>query len=156
MSIDLPPVKIASLLKELFGRSVDFDTAPPPDLSDSAPQWAAGYGTSEGGLMVVCVCDLAFAAFAGAALSMIPAPTAKEGIKTKKLEPAILDNLHEIFNIFGQLFRGRMMDTVTLREVSLLSDLSPVAKALLGKPASQVNLEFSIDGYGNGKLSLFS
>jgi hypothetical protein len=156
MSIDLPPVKIASLLKELFGRAVDFDTASPPDLTDSAPQWAAAYGSSEGGLTVVCVCDLAFAAFAGAALSMIPAPTAKEGIQTKKLEPAILDNLHEIFNIFGQLFRGRMMDTVKLREVSLLADLSPVAKALLAKPASQLNLEFSIDGYGDGKLSLFS
>ena len=156
MSIDLPPAKIASLLKELLGRPVDFVMASPPDLSGTSPHWAAAYGTSEGGLMAVCVCDLAFASFAGAALSMVPAATAKEGITAKKLEPAILENLHEIFNIFGQLFRGRMMDTVTLREFSPVADLSPVAKALLAKPARQLNMEFSIDGYGDGKLSLFS
>ena len=156
MSLDITPVKVANLLRELFGRPVDFDTAPAPDLTDNSPRWAAAYGTTEGGLMVVCVCDLAFAAFAGAALSMIPAPTAKEGIRTKQLEPTILDNLHEIFNIFGQLFRGRMMDTVTLREIGPVSDLSPVAKALIAKPARQVDLEFSIDGYGDGKLSLYS
>jgi hypothetical protein len=156
MSFDIAPSKIASLLRELLGRPVDFDTASAPDFNDHAPRWAAAYGTAEGGLMVVCVCDLAFAAFAGAALSMIPAPIAKEGIRTRQLEPAILDNLHEIFNIFGQLFRGRMMDTVTLREVSPVPELSPLARALLAKRARQLDLEFSIDGYGDGKLSLYS
>lgn len=156
MSLDIVPAKIANLLKELFGRPVDFDTAPAPDLTDGTPRWGAAYGTTESGLMVVCVCDLNFAAFAGSALSMIPAATAKEGIQAKKLEPTIVENLNEIFNIFGQLFRGRMMDTVTLREVSSVDDLSPLAKALLAKPARQANLEFSIDGYGDGKLSLFS
>jgi hypothetical protein len=156
MSLEIPPAKIANLLKDLFGRPVDFDTAPAPDLADNAPRWAAVYGTGGGGLMVVCVCNLEFAAFAGAALSMIPVGAAKEGIQAKHLESSMIDNLHEVFNIFGQLFRGRLMDTVTLCEVSPLADLSPVAKALLGKPAQQTNLEFSIEGYGDGRLSLFS
>jgi hypothetical protein len=35
-------------------------------------------------------------------------------------------------------------------------ELSPLARALLAKPARQLDLEFSIDGYGDGKLSLYS
>ena len=156
MSVDLAPAKIAKLLHELFGRFVDFDTSTPPDLSTNAPRWAAAYATPDGIIIAVCICDLSFAAFAGAALSMIPASTAKEGIKIRKLEPAIVENLHEVFNIFGQLFRSRGMDTVTLREVCPPAELSPASHALVAKPDKQVDLEFSIDGYGDGKLSLFS
>lgn len=156
MSVEVTPAKIANLLRELFGRSVDFDTASAPDLANNAPRWAAAYAAADGAITAVCVCDLAFAAFAGAALSMIPLSTAKDGIRTQNLEPAILDNLHEVFNIFGQLFRGRLMDSVTLREMHPLAELSASARAVLSNPARQVHLEFSIDGYGDGKLSLFS
>src|SRR5579883_2786021 len=138
MSFDIAPSKIASLLRELLGRPVDFDTASAPDFNDHAPRWAAAYGTAEGGLMVVCVCDLAFAAFAGAALSMIPAPIAKEGIGTRQLEPAIIDNRHYIFDMIGQLLRGRMRDTVTLLEVSRGPELTPLARALLAKPTRKL------------------
>ena len=156
MSVEIAPARIATLLRELFGRSVDFDTSAAQDLTNNAPRWAAAYATADGMITAVCVCDLAFAAFAGAALSMIPVSTAKDGIRTQNLEPAIVDNLHEVFNIFGQLFRGRLMDSVTLREVHPLAELSPPAQAVLSKPARQVDLEFSIDGYGDGKLSLFT
>jgi len=156
MSIEIPPFKIANLLRELFGRTVDFDTSTPPDLSSPAPRWAAVYATPDGTITAVCICDLSFAAFAGAALSMIPASTAKEGIKNQKLEPVIVDNLHEVFNIFGQLFRDRIMDTVTLREVGPVGELSARSQGLVAKPGKQVDLMFSIEGYGDGKLSLFS
>jgi chemotaxis protein histidine kinase CheA len=73
--------------------------------------------------------------------------------KDSQLLASVFRTMH---TIFGQLFRGRMLDTVTLREVHPLAEVSPAAKALMSKPAMQMDLELSIDGYGDGKLSLYS
>ena len=47
------------------------------------------------------------------------------------------------------------MDTVTLREVGPVGELSARSQGLVAKPGKQVDL-MSIEGYGDGKLSLFS
>ena len=49
------------------------------------------------------------------------------------LDSSLFDNLHEILNIFGQVFRGKILDSVTLHKVSPLSELEAgPAKNLVG------------------------
>ena len=53
----------------------------------------------------VCVeADLAFAAFAGSAFSMIPADAARDCIKEKDLGEFVQDNFGEVLNILSRLF----------------------------------------------------
>jgi hypothetical protein len=90
--------------------------------------------------------DLPFAVYAGAALSLIPLP-AQESIRAQRLDSSLFDNLREILNILGQVFRGKILDSVTLHELSPLSDLEEgPAKTLISSSKSRLDLEVSING----------
>jgi hypothetical protein len=155
MSVEVAPAKVAHVLRDLFGRAVSVDAVKPPAAAD-APSWVALYSARDG-IIAVCLCDLPFAAYAGAALSLIPLPVAQESIGAKRLDPSLFDNLREILNIFGQVFRGKILDSVTLHQVSPLSDLEEgPAKTLISSPKSRLDLEVSINGYGGGHLAIFS
>jgi hypothetical protein len=87
MSAEFAPKKVANLLRELFGRAVKVDTADLLTMSPDTTNWVAVYGGNTGKTTGVCVCDLAFAANAAAALCLIPPATAKESISSRKLDP---------------------------------------------------------------------
>ena len=115
----------------------------------------ATYVDDAGKVVAIVFCDLEFAAYAGSALSMLPAAAAKEAIKTRKLEPTMLDNLYEVMNILSTLLMNER--TPHLKLDALHPDPGKIpadARSLLSKPAGRADFTVSVPRYGSGNLAL--
>ena len=163
MNADLNSDKAAKLLKMILGRNVTTIeiTARPTTPSDTSV--VAVYTSPAGDLAGACVCDCALAAYAGAALSLIPVATASESVRAGKLEPMLLENFREVFNIASQLFTSCSTDRVILGSVRLMAelkvaDLNPPdaeIKKLINTPSQRLEMEVSVEGYGDGQMYVF-
>jgi hypothetical protein len=148
--------KIASLLNELLGRKVTVKTVPTLSSASVGPIVTASYEASEGGVVAVCVCDLGLVLNTGAALCMIPASEAADNLKTKQLDPALLENFKEVLNICAQLFWSPSAHRVKLAAVYTSAQERPEPlQKFIAKPSLRLDLQVSIAGYGDGRLSLF-
>lgn len=88
---------------------------------------------------------------------MLPVTAAKDAIKAKKLEQAMLDNLYEIMNILSTELMSEQ--TPHLKLATLYPDLGkipPDVKAMLGAVKGRVDFSVSVPRYGNGGLSLLT
>ena len=157
MSAEFAPKKLANLLRELFGRAVKVDTADLLTMSPDTTNWVAVYGGNTGKTTGVCVCDLAFAAHAAAALCLIPPATAKESISSRKLDPLLAENLREIMNVCSQLFVASESGRITLQSVTSAAQCnSEEAKKMASAPSQKCGMKLSIEGYGDGMVSLLT
>jgi len=156
MSAEFVPKKVANLLRELFGRAVKVDTADLLTMTPEGTNWIAVYSGNDGKIVGVCVCDLAFAANASAALCMIPPNTAKESISSRKLDPLLAENLREIMNVCSQLFASES-GRITLQSVTSAAQCaSEEAKKRVSAPSQKCGMKLSIEGYGDGMVSLLT
>lgn len=115
----------------------------------------ATYVDDTGKTVAIVCCDVEFAAHAGSALSMLPAAAAKDAIKTRKLEAAMLENLYEVMNILSTLLMNER--TPHLKLDALHPDPGKIpadAKGLLSKPAGRADFTVSVPRYGSGNLTL--
>jgi hypothetical protein len=78
----------------------------------------AEFVTDENQLMVACGADLAFCAYASAALSQVPKAVADDALKAKELEAHHVDTVREIINIVSSLFNVEKMPHMRLREMA--------------------------------------
>src|SRR5437867_220849 len=103
--VPLPtPESVAYILANLLGKRVTARKAAPTSLGPPAAAVIALYACDDGSPGAVAVSDLGFACHAGAALSLIPVSMATESIAAGFVAEAILDNLHEVFNVCAKLF----------------------------------------------------
>jgi len=157
MITEILPKKLASLLRDLFGRVVKVDAADLVAASTNTTNWMAVYTGSDGKLAAVCICDLQFAANAAAALCLIPPATAKESISSGKLEPSLAENLREIMNVCSQLLVVPDSGRITLQSVTSIAQCaSEEAKKMASSSSQKSGMKVSIEGYGEGKLSFFT
>jgi hypothetical protein len=102
-----------------------------------------------------CFCDRSLVAYAGAALSLVPADAARESLADAELDEVLVENFAEILNICSRLFEGGTGQRVTL---STLEEPGPaasaVSRAMLKNPVKRLDLEVDIAGYGKGRLAL--
>lgn len=142
----------ARQLKLLLRRAVDVSVVPAP--AKGALALAGQYRCDDGGVVGHCAADLAFAARAGAAFSLIPADAAADAIKQRALDDTLRENFAEVLNVVSRLFVPTQGQRVTLRE-TFLPPTAPPAEALpvAGTPGG-VCFKVDIDGYGEGLLSL--
>ena len=141
----------------LFGSNVPVTPAKPLDTKPGSGNLVATFVTDDGKPVAVAVCDVPFAANAGCALSMLPAAVAKDAIKTKKLEQAMLDNLYEVMNILSTLLMNE--HTPHLKLATLYPDFGKLpadAKAMLGAVKGRVDFNVGVPRYGAGILSLLT
>jgi hypothetical protein len=152
MSTNLTLEAVGNLLKTLLPGSVDVKAGKPVDPGQAL---IGVFNRDDGGIQVACVCDHGMVAFAGAALAMIPAPTAKASQASGQFPAAILENFREIMNISGQIVNLPGRPHVTFQAL-LKSDevTAPELKALLASPAGRLDLEVNIGNYGVGRLSI--
>jgi len=139
---------VAELLTQLLGRTVVVRKAPSPLLMPAPNVITAVYTADDGIPATACVCELALAAYAGAALTAIPPAAAKEALATKCIEPNLLDNFGEILNICSHLFNDISTEHVRLLEVSRGTALGAAVKA----SASKSEFLVEIPGYGGGRM----
>jgi hypothetical protein len=152
----LPSVEnICKLLGEILGKEVKAAFAPAYSLSLLKPKVVAAYRAGAGCPIYVCVCDLRFAVFAGAALSLIPAEVAKENLKAGRCDVSLLENLAEILNIARQWFQKPGGQHVGSPYIYYKAEQIPsVIGTLLTAPSFRLDLDIGIPGYGTGRVSI--
>ena len=154
-SVNLPsPDVLRRLLSDLFlGKGVTVKRGAPMPYPPTGAFVLVRYKSAGAQEMVVCICDLAFASAAGAALSLIPPAVVKECVRAGKLSETLAENVHEIFNVCSGLFNKPDHPRLALDAVLL----PPVAHSSLpaAKPTLRSDFEIAIDGYGSGKLCAF-
>jgi predicted component of type VI protein secretion system len=138
---------LAKLLCSLTGTEVVVDTSGSPMPSDEAFV-VADYVEDDGSLTGVYLADVKSANYLGAALAMIPANAAEKDAHALKLADEVKENLQEIFNaISGSHHRFRRM------YLPHKEDLPKELIAVLSSPASRIDFDLSVPGYGNGKFA---
>jgi hypothetical protein len=153
------PVPDAAQVKDLLGFLFDgtaVKAAPKLDISPSSGSFLALYVADDGSPVALAACNIAFAANAGAALSMLPPAAAKEAAKNKLLTPAMNDNLREVMNICSRLMLRDGSPHLRLDHVCLANALPPTATALVSATTGRADFEITLGKYGAGALSILT
>ncbi len=153
------PVPDAAQVKDLLGFLFDglaVKAAPKLDISAASGSFLALYIADDGSPVALCACNLAFAANAGAALSMLPPTAAKEAIKEKLLTPAMNDNLREVMNICSRLMMREGSAHLRLEQVYPAKALPPPAATVAGSATGRADFEVTLGKYGAGVLSILT
>lgn len=117
-------------------------------------------GTFHGGdraVVAMCAGDLAFAAFTGAALSLIPAESAHERIATGALDEMLEENFAEVLNVLARIYVVPESARMTLLETVFPPRVVPATLegAAPGAVVLRADYRIDIDGYGTGHLALW-
>lgn len=145
---------ICGLLSNLLGRKVTSAKAAPLPLGRRGPRITAVYMENEDTVISICVCDLALAAYAGAALLMVPVGTAKECIYSGKCSAELLENVAEILNICRQCFESPGHHVCAEQLYATPESVPAPIAAVIATPHHRLDLEITIAGYGSGRLSI--
>ena len=117
-------------------------------------------GTFHGGdkaVNAMCAADLAFAAYTGAALSLIPAEAAQDRVKAGALDEMLAENFAEVLNVLTRIFVVPETERVALLEAVLPPRTVPATLESGGAPATVLRADYEVDirGYGVGHLALW-
>lgn len=146
---------VRNMLSDLLGRDVSVTPAEPVVRADLPTTVLAVYVDDRRHMTGVIGLDLALAAFAGAALGLLPAGGAEDCVKEKSLSPVLVDNVTELCNVLtGLLSRGghtrHRLDQVYVPGENVPTD----AAAQLLAHGQRLDLTVDIPRYGDGRLSL--
>lgn len=144
---------LRDLLADLLGREVTAVRSEQPVPARGGA--TGGYVTDDGRPAAAVVCDLAFAARAAAAITLIPSPAAEEAIAEGALTPNLRENLREVLNVMARLLNSAQTPHVRLQEVYPPGVEPPAEVArLIAQPADRRSFEVEIAGYGPGRLTV--
>jgi hypothetical protein len=148
-------MEIRELFADLLGKEVTFEPAPPFAPGPNTPAAVAVY-TDDSLLVRALIClDLPLAAYAGAAIGLVPVTGAETAIEERKVEGTLHENLAEVFNIATSLFNKQGHTHLKLYAVHPAGGGLPAdvqARALtLGR---REDARITVGGYGTGRLSI--
>ncbi|RZI54281.1 MAG: hypothetical protein EOP12_03745 [Pseudomonas sp.] len=105
----------------------------------------------------MCAADVAFAAYTGAALSMIPAEAAQDRIKAGALDEMLEENFAEVLNVLTRIFVVPETTRMALLEPILPPRALPATLTTGDASATVLRADYEIDirGYGVGHLALW-
>ncbi|MEZ6092872.1 MAG: hypothetical protein R3C03_01345 [Pirellulaceae bacterium] len=140
---------VVEIFEVLFGDNTRIKQV--AEALDASTAFIAGrFVDNEGNPKAWMVCDLPFAAGAGAALTMIPPDTVKESIRAEKLSDNLDENLREVMNICGSIFQ-------TVLETQVRFDnLIPSGDEVFAGGLTASTFEIQLPRYGSGKITLLS
>lgn len=143
-------------MEDLLGREVTVSPADPVVAKDLPTTVVALYVDSTGRLSAVIGLELSLAAYAGAALGLLPVGGAEDCIEGKTLSPVLAENVTEMCNIFsGLLNRGEGTPRAKLHQVIVPGQPLPQdAAAYLLALGRRVDLHVDVARYGAGRFSL--
>lgn len=142
---------VAKLLAMIFGDDLIISSVEAANVSGER---LATIIDDDDKLVVICICDLEFLAYSGAALSMIPAAGAEDMIASKTVTEAVANNFHEVMNMCTKLF---MSDSSAHLRLDQTLDCEQGAEELstIDSYATKLGFEVGVPGYGKGRLALF-
>ena len=143
---------IRRTLADLLGRPIEIKPNP-GGLKAIQRGVIAEYARADGVSVGLFVTDVPFAAYCGAALSMVPAGVAADSIRTGKLDANLAENTQEVFNILSSLLNAEGFAHSALKAVHTIPGaLPPQITPLVAKPAARLELNIGINGYGSGSF----
>jgi hypothetical protein len=149
----LPPAKdVRDLLEGLLGKDVDF--ADGRRVTDGSGLVGV-YVDDRLGMRAVVACDLALAAYVGAAIGLMPAGGAQDAVEDGELFPVLRDNAAEVLNVMAALFNVGSAPHLRLYGHYAAGEGMPgdVGRHL-GSLGPRVDWTVSVKGYGKGELSI--
>lgn len=114
----------------------------------------ASYIDSDGRTVAAALCDMPFAAYSAAALSMIPVDVAKEAVRDKALSSMMKDNFAELMNICSRFLMSDETPHLRFNKVyGSLADAPNSLRYLLDNAQAIRHFDATIPKYGKGKIS---
>jgi len=143
------------MLEDLLGREVTVSAADPVTIKDVPRTVVALYVDGANRLAAVLGLELSLAAYAGAALGLLPAGGAQDSIDEKKLSPMLAENVGELCNVLTGLLNKDGGARLKLHQVLLPGDQVPAdAQAYLLALGRRLDLRVEVARYGAGRLSV--
>ena len=155
-TIALPAsLAVRNLLEDLLGRDVTVQNADPVLAENVKKTVVAVYVDNSMKMAAVIGLGLPLAAFAGAALGLMPAGGAEDCVEDGVLSPMLAENVTELCNVLTSLLNREGSPHLKLYKVYLPPEqLPPDAQALLLALGNRTDLMVEIARYGKGKFSL--
>jgi hypothetical protein len=143
---------IARLVSDLLGKPTTARAvAPTPVPRDGI---VSAIVDDEGALRAAVVVDRPLAAYAGAALALVPSGMADDALRSGAIPSALLDNYREVLNVVTNLLNTINPVHVRLGD-SYTGPAAPAPKdvaTILASPKAKLDLELQIAGYGKGRI----
>ncbi|MFI5840501.1 hypothetical protein ACIA8K_12415 [Catenuloplanes sp. NPDC051500] len=146
---------VRNMLGDTLGRDVTVNVGNPLTQKDLPTAAVAIYVDAQNKVAAVLGMDLKLAAFAGAALGLLPVGGAEDAIDDKELYPNLAENVGELCNILTGLLNKEggphiKLDRVVYPGESLPNDAQSQLLAL----GRRIDLSVEIARYGTGTFSL--
>ena len=156
MPVHLPlPKQLRDLLADLLGRDVTLEPAPPYAPGPDTPASVAVYVDDSLRISALIACDLAFSAYAGAAIGLVPPGGAQAAIDDGKLTDTLSENLYEVLNIAASMFNVAGADHLRLHALHPAGPpLDPQLRISTLTLGRREDLRVEVAGYGAGALSI--
>lgn len=149
-------VEIAEMFTMLCGKETTIRKNPKVDFDGTANWIFAIYDEEDGTLGAVIACDVATAAYGGAALSLIPASMAEESIKSGVVAENLSENFREVLNVFAGLFNSPGTPRLKLGHYSEPPDEAGEGLIAWFEEAEQkTGFDVGVDGYGKGRMVVY-
>ena len=155
-TIALPAsLAIRNLLEDLLGRDVTVNVADPLVAADLRRTICAVYVDNSTKMAAVLGLELPLAAYAGAALGLMPPGGAQDCIEDGALSPVLAENVTELCNVLTSLLNREGSPHIKLYKVYLPPEPLPAdAQALLLALGNRTDLSVEVARYGKGRFSL--
>jgi hypothetical protein len=155
-TIALPAsLAIRNLLEDLLGRDVTVSAADPLVADALKRTVAAVYVDSFAKMTAVIGLELPLAAYAGAALGLMPAGGAQDCIEDGVLSPVLAENVTELCNVLTSLLNREGSPHLKLYKVYLPPESLPSdVQARLLALGNRTDLLVEVARYGKGRFSL--
>ena len=156
MPVHLPqPKQLRDQLADLLGRDVTLEPAPPYAPGPDTPASVAVYVDDSLRISALIACDLAFSAYAGAAIGLVPPGGAQAAIDDGKLTDTLSENLYEVLNIAASMFNVAGADHLRLHALHPAGPpLDPQLRISTLTLGRREDLRVEVAGYGAGALSI--
>jgi hypothetical protein len=148
---------VRDLLTDLLGCAAKVADGQAQQLNADRPSLLAVYRRDDGTAAAACVSDQDFAIRAGAAIGMMPLAEAMPDDPVAGPQGDVLDFFHEVVNVLAKLLNSPTSPHVVLREVGLLpGKVAPEVASLLQRPGQRSDYRITLDGYGDGGVTLLA
>jgi hypothetical protein len=141
-------------LRDLYDRQIPLTVVQKYEPNAAKPATMAVYVSNEQTVSGLLVCNIAAAAYFGAALSLLPKAAAEDCIRKNQLDDSLLENFHEFANILSSLFAEQLGERIHLDHVIAKVTASPEKTASLNAPVRRWDFSLEIPNYGAGTVSI--
>lgn len=147
---------IRELMHGLLGRDVTVSRVAPEKVDPTAKIVVGLYEREDAKVGAVVAADLSIAAYAGAALALIPVGMANEGIGDGVLEDMLAENFQEVLNVGVRWFTAKGNPRLRLAEMYVPGGTRPPddVAVVMATPAERLDVECEVAGYGKGRMRL--